>query len=94
MRPMFFEYPDDEICYTLEDQYLYGEDILVAPIYEQGAEERQVYLPEGNWIFTQDGTIVTGGKLITCHAAIDQFIAFVKEGSDVIKCFQISGQCK
>ena len=47
MRPMFFDYYKDPVCYELEDQYMFGEDILFAPITEQGCISRKVYLPEG-----------------------------------------------
>jgi len=88
MRPMFFDYPEDETCYTLEDQYMYGEELLFAPIYEQGATERTVYLPKGTWVNVLTGEQVEGGCTITCHAQIDEFIAFAKAGSDVIDCFR------
>ncbi|MDQ0062899.1 alpha-glucosidase (family GH31 glycosyl hydrolase) [Paenibacillus harenae] len=89
MRPMFFDYYQDENCYTLEDQYMYGEDILFAPIVEQGQEQREVYLPEGNWIHVFDGKTHTGGQIIICPAKLHEFIAFVKEGSEAIKIFDI-----
>lgn len=87
MRPMFWDYHDDDICYTLEDQYMYGGDILFAPIYEQGQTQREVYLPNGKWIFARTGEVFEGGRFVTCSAALNEFIAFVKEGSEVIKCF-------
>ena len=79
MRPMFWEYPDDEICYTLEDQYFFGEDILFAPIVNQGQTERNVYLPRGSWINVNDFTCCDGGQTVCCHAKLDEFIAFVKK---------------
>lgn len=87
MRPMFWDYYEDEICYTLEDQYMYGEDILFAPIYEKGATSREVYLPKGRWVNALTKEVVDGGTTLLCHAKLDEFIAFVKEGSEVIKCF-------
>lgn len=87
MRPMFFDYYDDEICYTLEDQYMFGEDILFAPITGQGQTKRKVYLPKGQWIDTRTKEEISGGKWIECQAAIDEFIAFVKKGSDIINAF-------
>lgn len=87
MRPMFWEFPEDAVCYELEDQYFYGADILFAPIYEESVTERRVYLPEGTWIFTRDKTRVNGGQWITCQAGLSEFIAFVRDGSDVIDCF-------
>lgn len=93
MRPMFWDYYQDETCYTLEDQYMYGADILVAPIYEEGCTQRRVYLPEGRWIPVKGGQMdnvpdaVGGRKWVDCSAQLDEFIAFVKEGSSVLKCF-------
>ena len=87
MRPMFFDFPDDEICYTLEDQYMYGADLLFAPIYRQGETERAVYLPEGDWVNVLTHEAFSGGQSIICHAQLDEFIAFARAGSDVINCF-------
>ena len=50
MRPMFFDYYTDKACHSLEDQYMYGEDILFVPIAHEGQTERDVYLPEGSWV--------------------------------------------
>jgi alpha-glucosidase len=44
-RPVFLEYPDDPALFALQDQYLYGPDLMVAPVIDEGAEERQVILP-------------------------------------------------
>lgn len=87
MRPMFFDYPDDKICYTTGDQYMFGDDILFAPITEQGQTRRRVYLPEGNWILTKDRTVFSGSCYVTVEAEIHEFIAFVKEGADVLSNF-------
>ena len=46
-----------------------------------------MYLPEGKWIRTSDKSVVEGGKAITCHAELDEFIAFVREGAEVINIF-------
>ncbi len=87
MRAMFYDFPEDEICYTINDQYMYGRDILFAPIYAQGVVDRKVYLPAGNWIRTSDKKVYEGGKWYDCHAEIDEFIAFVREGAEVINIF-------
>ena len=89
MRPMFFDFYQDDLCYTLEDQYLYGEDILFAPIVEKGQEERSVYLPQGNWVHVFTGKVYDGGQTILCQAKLHEFIAFVKEGSEAITIFDI-----
>ena len=87
MRPMFFEYPDDEICYTLDSQYMFGDDIIFAPIVEQGQTVKTVYIPDGEWILTKDKKVYTKGTY-EITANIDEFIAFVKSGSTVIECFE------
>ena len=90
MRPMFWDYPDDETCYELEDQYFYGRDILFAPIYAQGCTERKVYLPEGNWINALTKEKIAGQRFVNCHAELDEFIAFAREGSEVLSAFSVS----
>lgn len=87
MRPMFFDYYADEVCYTLEEQYMYGEDILFAPIVRQGQTEREVYLPEGRWIHVYNRTVHEGKQHLLCHAELNEFIAFVKEGSPALQIF-------
>ena len=87
MRPMFVNYPKDEVCYQTGDQYFFGEDILFAPISAQGQTERKVYLPEGKWILTKDKKKYEGNTWVTVSAKIDEFIAFVKEGATVLEAF-------
>lgn len=87
MRPMFYDFYEDEVCYTLEDQYMYGEDILFAPIMEKGQVERKVYLPEGNWVSVIDKKVYFGKQWLDVHANLHEYIAFVKEGSDVLEVF-------
>ena len=87
MRPMFYDYPDDEICYTLGEQYMFGDDILFAPITHQGQTEKNVYLPKGQWIRTTDKTEHTGGRTVKCRAEINEFIAFVRKDSGTEQIF-------
>ena len=85
---MFFHYPEDEICYTLDSQYFFGDDIIFAPIVNKGQTEKEVYIPDGEWILTKDKKIYTKGHY-TITAEIDEFIAFVKNGSSLEKCFEL-----
>ena len=48
-RALFLHYPDDRETFTIQDQFLYGADMMVAPVIEQGANARRVYLPAGQW---------------------------------------------
>ena len=86
MRPMFFEDPEDEVCYTLGGQYLFGGDILFAPIVNRGQTIKRVYLPRDGWILTKDGKPYPAGWH-EIPAAIDEFVAFVRPGADVLGCF-------
>ncbi len=87
MRPMFFDFPEDENCYRLSDQYMFGPDILFAPIVNQGQTERDVYLPNGRWIRTSDKSVRSGGQFVTEKAEVSEFIAFVKDGAEVAEVF-------
>ena len=86
MRPMFFDFPGDENCYSLGEQYMFGSEILFAPIVNRGQTEKVVYLPEGEWVLTKDKTVYTKG-FHKVKAEIDEFIAFVRKGSELIDLF-------
>ena len=80
-------FPEDETCYQLNDQYFFGSEILFAPIVEKGQTERKVYLPRGRWQRTGSGEMYEGGQWVTLRAELDQFIAFVPEGSNLLTLF-------
>jgi alpha-D-xyloside xylohydrolase len=61
LRPLFFEYPEDSTSWLIEDEYLFGSDILVAPLFEE-VNERKVYLPPGTWVDYQSGESYKGGQ--------------------------------
>ena len=84
---MFFHYPEDEVCYTLDSQYFFGDDIIFAPIVSKGQREKTVYIPDGEWVLTKDGKTYSKGYH-TITAELHDFIAFVKKGSDVLNCFR------
>jgi alpha-glucosidase len=48
-RALFLHYPEDPETFTIQDQFLYGADVMVAPVIEAGAVMRRVYLPVGEW---------------------------------------------
>ncbi|WP_020529896.1 alpha-xylosidase [Flexithrix dorotheae] len=60
LRALFIEYPDDPGSWLIDNQYLFGQDMLVAPLFEN-TEGRDVYLPPGNWVDYQTGKAYTGG---------------------------------
>jgi len=59
LRTLFFEYPDDPTSWLIEDEYLFGSDLLVAPLFDE-ANHRRVYLPPGAWIDYQTGRVYSG----------------------------------
>ena len=61
LRALFFEYPDDPTSWTVDDEYLFGTDLLVAPLMEPG-DSRRVYLPPGEWIDYQTGEVHAGER--------------------------------
>lgn len=81
MRPLFIHYMDDEKTYELNDEFLWGENILVAPILEQGKTFRGVYLPKGSWYDYFTGEKIEGGRVVLKDAPIDICPIYIKEGS-------------
>lgn len=81
MRPLVMQYQDDERTYEINDEFLCGSSILVAPVVEQGKRIRDVYLPEGRWVDFWSGEVYDGKKYILKDAPIDTCPIFVKEGS-------------
>jgi alpha-D-xyloside xylohydrolase len=61
LRALFIEYPSDPGAWQVEDEYLFGADILVAPLLETQTAGRDVYLPQGQWIDYQTGKLYAGG---------------------------------
>ncbi len=76
IRTMFYEFPDDAKCWELQDQYMFGDRYLCAPIFELHAVKRDVYLPEGQWKLTSTGETVSGGRTVTVDAPIDYMPVF------------------
>ena len=71
IRTMFYEFPEDERCWELDDQYMFGSKYLIAPVLYQGMTEREVYLPNGTWKSIHDGRMYSGNQTITTEAPID-----------------------
>ena len=78
MRAMFYEYPDDEQCVGLKDQYLFGSRYLVAPVMEMGARSRSVYLPEGRWQDVDTKIVYEGRQRVTVDAPLERMPVFEK----------------
>ena len=77
IRTMFYEFPKDEKCWELDDQYMFGSKYLAAPIFELNRFEREVYLPIGaKWKLTSTGETFDGGQSVKVDAPIDYMPVF------------------
>ena len=84
MRPLLYDFPKDPAVYPIWDEYLFGPDILVAPIVEKGLRTRDVYLPLGaQWTDPYTGKSYKGGSTVTVDAPLDKMIVFLKNGAKV-----------
>ena len=82
IRTLFFEFPDDPAAWDRKDEYLYGPDVLVAPVAEAGARQREVYLPAGaSWTDLADGTSYPGGQTLLVEAPLHRIPAFLRDGA-------------
>jgi oligosaccharide 4-alpha-D-glucosyltransferase len=83
MRPLYYYSFADSVAMKADDEYFWGDNILVAPITSQGATARMLYLPAGKWYSLANNSVVDGGKYINQPAGIKQLPVFVREGGFV-----------
>lgn len=82
MRPLYFDFPTDLAAANLTDQFMLGADLLVAPVTEQGAVSRDVYLPAGaDWVDAWTAQEFMGGQLLTVDAPLERIPVFWRKGS-------------
>jgi alpha-D-xyloside xylohydrolase len=81
MRALFLEFPDDAPAWEISDEYMFGPDILVAPVTSQGATERDVYLPEGaTWLDAWTGEQVRSNGWTKAEAPLDRIPVYLRRG--------------
>jgi alpha-D-xyloside xylohydrolase len=81
MRPLFFDFPDDAGAAAVDDQFLFGPDLLVAPVLFRGARKRNVYLPAGaNWTDAWTGRQWKGGQTIEAAAPLERIPLYLRNG--------------
>jgi alpha-D-xyloside xylohydrolase len=81
MRAMFYEFPQDGNCWNITDAYMFGPDILVAPICHEKAVSRSVYLPQGaSWVLASDGRTFEGGQTVEIEAPLSTLPVFLRDG--------------
>lgn len=85
LRPLVLEYPLDSNVYGLDDEVLFGSDLLVAPVLSEGALARGVYLPAGDWYDFWTGKKQKGGDWTDVPVTLERIPIFVRAGSFVFR---------
>ena len=84
MRPLFFDFYKDKTAWEIEDEYMFGPDILVAPVMEENTSERKVYLPEGAiWTDANTKKAYSGGQNVTVPAPLDIIPVFIRDNKKI-----------
>ncbi|MBQ8149203.1 MAG: glycoside hydrolase family 31 protein [Clostridia bacterium] len=83
MRPLFYDFQQDENCWNVEDSYMFGPDLLISPVMEAGADSRRIYLPAGcRWVDAYTGETYEGGQQVTVPAPLGIIPVMMREGCD------------
>jgi len=85
LRPLFLEFPKDEHVTGIDDEFLFGADLLVAPVLHEGVKERDVYLPAGEWFDYWTGRPFTGGQTIHLPVTLNSIPMFVRSGGFIFR---------
>ncbi|MBQ3864372.1 MAG: family 31 glucosidase [Clostridia bacterium] len=81
IRPLFYEFPQDPACWEQQESYMFGPDVLVAPVMYAGMKQRSVYLPTGkDWTDFHTGKVYHGGQTVTVDTPIDVIPVFTTNG--------------
>ena len=83
-RPLVFDYPNDPTVQDIWDEYFYGPDILVAPLWKTGQRQRDVYIPAGDFVSYWDHQPITGPVWITVDAPIDRIPIYIRKGARLL----------
>lgn len=81
MRPLFYDFPEDGICWEIENEYLFGDELLIAPVLYERQRQREVYLPKGtDWTDIWTKEKYKGGQTIRAEAPLDAIPVFSRGG--------------
>ena len=88
-RPLFLHYEDDLATLDVSYQYLYGRDLLVAPVLEPGVDSKQLYLPgPETWVHLFSGKSYLGGNTVVVEAPLGFPPVFYRSGSEFVEVFK------
>ena len=85
-RPMYYDYPEAKEAYEMKEQYMFGDKMLIAPVTtevnkESGLASVKAWLPEGQWLEYETGTMLRGGQTVERQFSMDEYPVYVKAGS-------------
>lgn len=84
MRPLFYDFPQDSKAWDVDDAYMFGPDVLVAPVIEEDSYTRTVYLPAGaKWTDPWTKKEFEGGQSVTVNAPLDVIPLFLRDGAQL-----------
>lgn len=81
MAHLIVDYTEDEMVYPIEDEYMLGRDLLVAPLIREGSSDREIYLPKGKWYDFFTGESFVGEQVIGYSCGLERIPVFCKEGT-------------
>jgi alpha-D-xyloside xylohydrolase len=84
MRAMLLEFPGERTCWNLDQQYMFGSDLLVAPVFSSTGEI-EFYLPEGEWTNFFTGTKEQGGRWVQETHGFESLPLYVRQGSSLLE---------
>lgn len=83
-RPMYYDYPEEDNAYQFRNQYMFGDDVMIAPVTAAGKDglaTMQVWLPKGEWYELSSGTLLQGGQVLKRSFELDEYPIYIKVGS-------------
>ena len=90
MRPLVMDFTDDPVAQNISDEYMFGDALLVCPVYKYQARSRQVYLPRGGWYDIHDSyRYYEGGRTMTAAAPFEFIPVYAKAGEIVVSSDEI-----
>lgn len=88
-RPLYYDYPESKEAYDFRSEYMFGDDMLVAPVTspaQEGYARVRVWLPEGEWYEWHTGALLQGNRIVERPFAIDEYPLYVKAGAILPLC--------
>jgi oligosaccharide 4-alpha-D-glucosyltransferase len=92
VAPLYYYFQTDTTTYSVSDEFMWGENILVAPILEKGSTNRKLYLPVGKWYAYNQNELITGGIITSEKVSLNQIPTYVKAGSIIVTSAKVNAE--